>query len=137
MTLTLLWFPTAEESIFLSVRIAGTDGLLSRPPLDASSFEKVEKLLKVVLICLFWLDQLLRILIRILTSEMWRDILNFAVRTTHIFRLAGFPSLAQTVNILLLFVLLMLHHDMRHCHSYYNYMKKYYFWAMQDGSRGC
>lgn len=49
MTLTLLWFPTAEESIFLSVRIAGTDGLLSRPPLDASSFEKVEKLLKVVL----------------------------------------------------------------------------------------
>lgn len=43
MTLTLLWFPAEEESIFLSDRTAGMDGLSSRPPLDASSCEEVEK----------------------------------------------------------------------------------------------
>lgn len=108
MTFTLLWFPTAHESIFLSDRIAGTDVLSSRPVLNASSFEKVEKQSKlfargslVGLISLFWLDWLLK--------QWWQaqHLRRFAVRTTHFFRLAGFPSLPQTVNILLFFVLWM------------------------------
>lgn len=40
--MTLLWFPTAPGSVFLSDRTAGTDGLSSRPLLDASSCENAD-----------------------------------------------------------------------------------------------
>lgn len=40
MTLTLLWFPMLAESIFFSDRTAGTDGLSSQTPLEASSYEE-------------------------------------------------------------------------------------------------
>lgn len=90
MTLTLLWL---EESIFFSDRTAGTEDLSSQMPLEASSCEEKKNSHK-------------------------NKIRNSAVRhaafsSPHLLQLAGFPSLPQTINILLFFVLSMTHsrHD--------------------------
>lgn len=101
MTLTLLLFPTAAESIFLTDRTAGTDGLSSRPALDNSSYENVGKTDFVFFVTLVGLINLFCLKLQA------QHLRHLAVRATHIFRLAGFSSLPQTVYILLFFVLLV------------------------------